>query len=269
MQTTYNTHQDRGLEGDLADISDRNVETRRALEKIPFGRAVVVGDAAPGKDVRLPMINTIALAASVELVASNSTVMTVNVTTIDSSGNRTTTSTTLTATVYATSHAATMAAIAVKLDAVSGVATAAVNGSDDNIIDVVAADDTEITISALATTGGGGQPTWTATESTTDTFAGVALLKAATEQDADGVAQYTRGRAMSVLTRGTVYVVAEAAIAGPTDSVFARFKVGADGTKVGRFLKTADSAKAFALTRCRFPEAIAANAVGPLQVNLP
>lgn len=267
-QTSYTQNMARGLEGQLADISNHNVETRRALEKIPFGRAVVRGNAAPGKDVRLPMINRVTLAASIELVAANSTVCTVNVTTIDANGDRTTTSTTIAAEVYATSHAATMAALAVKIDAVAGVASATVNGSDDNKIDIVAASDTEVTISALATTGGAGQPTWTATDTSADAFAGVALHKPNTEQDANGVAQYTVGRAVNVLTAGTVYVYAEAAITGG-DDVYTRYKVGAAGTKQGRFLKTADTSKAFQLTRARFPEDIASGAIGPVQINLP
>lgn len=267
-QTSYTTNMARGLEGQLADVSNHNVETRRALEKIPFGRAVVRGDAQPGKDVRLPMINSVALAADADMVAANSVTGSVKVTTIDSNGDRQTVTTALTATAFNTDHATTMAAIATKIDAVSGVNSATVGGAGNRTITIIADNDTQVEVTGFTTAGGASQANWTATDSTTDKFAGIALHKPNTEQDAGGVAQYTKGRATNVMTAGTVYVHAEAAITAG-DDVFTRYKVGAAGTKLGRFLKTADTSKAFQITAARYPEDIASGAVGPVQINLP
>jgi hypothetical protein len=265
-QPNYTSNLARGFEGQVADLRNFTSESRRALEKIPFGRALARGQAKPGQDVRLPMVNSVVLTASVDLVASNATTGSVTVTTIDANGDRQSVTTALTATAFATDHATTLAAIATKIDAVSGVASAVAAG---DAITVKAENDTEVILSGFQTTGGAGQPTWTTAESTTDAFAGVSLHGHHIEQDnTTGIAQYLKGRTVDVLVDGAVNVKTEQATV-PGDNIYARYKVGAAGTLVGNFRKDADSAKAFQLTRARWTEALNAGDIGPLHISLP
>lgn len=89
---------------------------------------------------------TATLTVSTDLITANSTIVTVN-------GNSTT------ATVYATDHDTTMAAIAAKVAALPGVASAS---AATTVITYQMTDQTTAPIGSAVTTAGSTQPTWTA-----------------------------------------------------------------------------------------------------------
>ncbi len=137
----------------------KNIESHASAEVgiIGFGFGVVraIGAALLGC-VRLPALNIATAAGSGPLGASNSSVVTVN-------GEATT------ATVYASSHAATMEAIAVKVRLLPHVVSAVVSTNDL----IITLDDVDATITFVVT--GGSAVTYTYTYTSADSLAGLAV----------------------------------------------------------------------------------------------
>ncbi len=282
-QIAYSINIANAFAGQLGDIGPKTVRSYAAAEQIPFGMGVM-RDTGDNAMIRLPFVNHVVLTESTALVASNSTVGTVNVTTLVA-GVPTTVSTVLTATVFATDDPTTLAAIAAKIAAVAGVASATVGV---NNITVVADADTSVTLSGFATTGGASQPTWSYADSSSDFFAGVSLFdqglenplvttstSIANQQNAQSV-QYPVGWPVSTLTRGPVYVQPEVAVK-VGDPVYVRFAAGANGIQPGAFGNTDDSGTCVQVTRARWLDPIAgattngipSGAVGLLEISLP
>ncbi len=274
-QIAYDYNLTNAFVGTLGDVSPNTVRSYAAGEKIPFGLALMRGTADTSK-VRLPFVHQIVLTESTAQVAGNSTAGTVNVTKLVD-GVPITTSTNLSATVFATDDPTTLAAIAAKIAAVPGVKSAiAANGT----ITVVAADDVSVTLSNFATAGGAGQTTWSYADSTDDLFAGVALFDQGVEnalittstpiadQQDPTSTQYPVGWAVSTLTRGTANVAPETAI-NLGDPVYIRFASGANGSQPGAFGNTDDGGTCVQITRVRWVDPIASGAVGLLEISLP
>lgn len=99
-------------------------------------------------------------------------------------------------------------------------------------------------------------------------FVGVAIRTQAVEQDASGDAFYAEKSAVSVLTRGRIYVrVEQDVVLG--DPVFLRFAVGAPGTVIGEFRKDADTATAYEIERARFVRGAVEGGLAVVEINLP
>ena len=160
MQLTYQQMFDRGTPGTPSDQGPRTVESWPSSDPgaISFGAGLVWSISTPGS-VRLPRLNQGVVTISTDLIASNSTIVTVN-------GVATT------ATVYGTSHAATMAAILAKVQALSTVSSASTTG---DTMTIVAGDlDADIT---WVTTLGSSQPTVLYAYTCVDVFAGIAVFE--------------------------------------------------------------------------------------------
>ena len=255
-QTSYATDMTNGFPGQLAGTEPTKVRTANALEALGFGLGLVQAKATgqSGK-ARLPQINSVVLTLSTDLVTSNSTVGVVTVTSIVA-GVRTAVATTLTATVFATDHATSLAALATKIEAVAGVLTATPVTADDTIT-VIADPDVEVTLSAFVTTLGSGQPTYTYTETTTDRFVGITLHKQSAEMSSSNVASYALSSAANVLRSGSVLVTAEVTVAAG-DPVYLRYKDGGAGKPIGGFRNDADSGKAVLVAGAVWPDVVTA-----------
>lgn len=181
-----------GLE---ADVDTSRVESKVASEDINFGVPLF---ANVGNENGVSLLNndTAKLVLSTDLIASNSTIVTVN-------GVATT------ATVYASDHATTMAAIVTKLNALSGV-KALLDTSDNKIIWIKAVD-TDIVATAV-TTLGSTQPSWTITYTTQMIFVGVAkFIQKYITGSANSSKYYTKD-VVSNLVNGEIWVQASKAV---------------------------------------------------------
>lgn len=260
-QTSYDNLPALGFPGLPVDSGFKDAVTRAALGPVPFGRFVLESAA---RTAALVSGNVATVTASTDLVTSNSTVGTVTVT--DPEGNATETD--LTATVFATDHATTLAAIATKIAAIDGIASAEATAASD-LITVTAERGYSVVLSAFVTTGGAGQPTWSYTQTGSLTgLAGVSLHQHK-EPDSAGVAQYLAAEAVDVLKRGRVWVQAEQAVI-PGDPVYVRVIAGSAGELVGQVRKDADSGKAVLLSAgAAFDSDTSAAGLVSLSLNLP
>lgn len=258
-QLSYDLLMAVGSAGQLYDCGFKNVLTPvAAIEEIPMGlgTAKVIGE---DYQVRLPHMNVAAVVASVPLVASNSTVATVN-------------GVALTPVVYASSNAATLTAIAAAIAAVDGVDTAVSNGTDTI---TVTAEQGESILVTLVTTLGAGQPTWTTTYSSQDVFYGVALyiqnkMNLLGPQGSNGGAPYYVGDPVSTLTRGRVWVTVEDTVTSDS-AVYWRVKPTVSFPQVGGFRSDSDSGNAVLIpaTQVRWIMGATAGNLAVLEINQP
>lgn len=194
--TKYQNELDVGQYGQIATLEDWNIKTRNAQQAIGFGKAAVKG-ATGGVDVKNIYKSQASLTYSADFVASNSTIVTVN-------GVATS------AVVYATSHAATFAAVIAAIAALDGVS--AVAGTGREIIITVDGAVSNITVSS-ETTGGSGQPTTTIAYTSVDVFEGITVLRHGQPATIGGSDQYEINDAVNILTKGVVWVPVVATVA--------------------------------------------------------
>jgi hypothetical protein len=169
------------------------VESRPAGQIIQFGRPVM-GYSADNK--AYPYVDAGKLVTSADLITGNSTIVTIN-------GVATT------ATVYGTSHAATMAAIIAKIEATVSGADAYLDTTDVNgRTIIVRIKGVDVTVSAV-TTLGSTQPTWTASQVNDQIFLGVSLR---TMKEYNAQNQYNVNEAVNVMVEGWISVDAGVAV---------------------------------------------------------
>lgn len=162
MQTRYGNQFEVCVPGQPVDARLSVVEGRPSSDAnaLSFGTGLVwTLLAALVGAVRAPRLNQGVATLSTDLIAANSTIVTVN-------------GVSTTATVYASSHAATMAAILVKVQALSTVTSASTTG--DTLTVKTGDADTVLTV---AVTLGSSQPTVTYAYTTYDTYAGLAQFE--------------------------------------------------------------------------------------------
>ncbi len=194
---------DAGYAGLIADVRNKTVESFPSVDAtdIAFGTGVVgAAAAASAGAVRAPRLNKSVLTVSTDLITSNSTIVTVN-------GNATT------ATVYASSHAATMEAISVKVRLLANVVSCVVAGDTLTII----MDDVDAVTTAV-TTLGSSQPTWSAAYTSNDTIKGLTVYRPSegtlpTQTTASVAVPYQDGDTVGVLKKGLVWAPIAATVA--------------------------------------------------------
>jgi len=260
-QTSYNyLMAQAAAAGQIYDIGFNNVLSPvSALENIPIGLGVakVIGQ---DMQVRLPHLDIVAVAASTALVASNSTVVTLN-------------GIALTPVVYATSNAATLAAIAALIAAQPFIASAVSNGTDT--ITITAQQGFPVS-AVFVTTAGAGQPTWTDTYSSDSVFYGVALyiqnkMNLLGPQGSAGGAPYFPGDAVPCMTRGRVWVTVENTVTSDSP-VYWRITPTLANPQVGGFRSDSDSGNAILLpatTGIRWILGATAGNLAVLDINQP
>lgn len=204
IQTTYGGQPGRRKRGQLTRfVQSENIKSVKAVENLePDAALVYSGYPADKTLVRKPMQTKFVVQASRDLEASNSTVGNILITPLG--GNTDTTP--LTATVYGTSHAATMEAIAVKIRAVTGVRSCTVDATARTWT-IIASGDRAVSASGFTTTLGSNQATYTYTAGSADQIAGWTVNRD-TEPNDNGYC-YEAGDTVKMLTDGGVAVVAE------------------------------------------------------------
>jgi hypothetical protein len=235
-QLTYQFLMNVGSAGQLYDVGFNNVLSPvSSIENIyvGLGTAKVIG---ADYQVRLPHVDQVSVLQSTALVSLNSTIVTLN-------------GIALTPVVYATSNAATMAAIAALIAAQPGIATATYDSV--STINIQATQGFPVT-ATFVTTLGSGQPTWTSTYGNDNVFYGVALyiqnkMNLYGPQGSAGGAPYIAGDAVPVLTRGRVYVTVESTVTSDSP-VYWRIAPTLSNPQVGGFRGDSDSGNAILLS---------------------
>jgi len=177
-------------------------------------------------------------------------------------------STALSSTTYASSHAATMAAIETKIEAVDGILSATVSG---NTIVVLADPETDIYFSVTTVTSGGAG---TAVASQANTCTLTILGPSVQEElapDQDGITKFEDTEAVGVMRKGNIAIQADGTIA-VSGTVYVRFyEESASNKKRGMLSTAAGSApvKAIALTAGTYKveQAMSSGALGVLALN--
>jgi hypothetical protein len=251
--TKYQNELDQAIAGQIATLEDWNIKTRNAEQAIGFGKAVVAG-ATPGLDVKNIFKSKASVTYSVDFVASNSIPITVN-------------GVAITPVVYATSHAATFAALIAAINALDGVS--AVAGTGREILITVDGASENITISDTTVTGGAGQPTVTTVYTSVDIFEGVAVVRHGQPAIVGGDDQYEINDSVNVLTKGVVWVEVVDTVAYG-DSVYV-YNDKSDEDNQGRF--TNSSSGNLAVSGAKFVSAATgtteAPALAKIEFNLP
>ena len=237
-QTAYSFLMNLASAGQLYDIGFIDVLSPvNPYNFIPTGVGVskIIG---ADYQVQLPFQNIVAVAASVPLVALNSTVVTLN-------------GTALTPVVYATSNAATLTAIAALIESQDHILTAVSNGTDTITI---TADPGYAVTATFVTTLGVGQPTWTSTYSNSADFYGVAIyiqnqqnLISPYGTGSAGPSPYVPGMPVSTLRRGRIYVNTETTVTSDSP-VYWRIIATVSNPQVGTFRGDSDGGNAILIS---------------------
>lgn len=251
MQTTYATAMTLGLPGMKADMGADRTLTYYAEETIYFGRGVSQG--AEGNAARLPNRNVGYIDFSGDLVTSNTINLLVNGVAISQ-------------VTFASTHAATMAAIATAIEAIADTDYVATVNAARQL--KIVNPEGDVLISGIVVALGAGQATGTATYTGNEAFLGIARLDATKEQDTSGVANYAAEDAVSVASKGAFYVYTEETVI-PGDPVYMRVYAGSATELPGQFRKTVDSGDAVLISNARWLVGASADGTAVLEINLP
>jgi hypothetical protein len=195
--TKYQNYLDVGQKGQVATLEDSNIKTRNAEQAIEFGRAVVKG-ITPGVDVKNIFKSKASLTFDADFVTGNTIDLNVNGVAISQ-------------VTFATSHAATFAAVIAAIDALTGIS--AVAGTGREILITVDNAASNITISDVVVAGGASQAGSTTVYSSVDTFEGIAALRHGQPTTIGGDDKYQINDAVNVLTKGVIFVEVVATVA--------------------------------------------------------
>lgn len=259
MQSSYGINQAAALLGMLADSSFKHTDSMIAEEALVPSRAVMrvpnTADRVQGTKATYATLTVTA-----DLITGNSTIITV--------GGQATT-----ATVYGTSHAATMAAIVAKVAALSTVAKAILNGSNNRVIEIWTTG--AVNDASGETTLGASQPTWgLAASLKAADFYGVCQLSSrlagTASPNSDNSAQYPAESLVNILRKGRIWVNFETAFDPDKDDLYVRHTADT-GKYVGDFRNTSDSSKATILSSLpiRVITHLTAAGMGVIELNLP
>jgi len=258
-QLQYNFLMTIGIAGELYDIGFNNVLSPVS----PIEPAIIPGLGVAkiiGQDmqVRLPHQDIVSVTASAPLSAANSTVVTLN-------------GFALAPVVYATSNAATLAAIAALIAAQDGIASATSDGTDTITINAVQG----FAVTATFVTSGGSAVTWTSTYTNDNVFYGVAVfiqnkMNLGSPLGSAGPAPYIPGDAVPVLTRGRIYVRVENNVTSDSP-VYWRMIPTVGNPLVGGFRSDSDGGNAILLSsnQVRWITSASAGNLAVLEINQP
>lgn len=229
-QTSISTDLDIKYAGREAYPLTPKVNESKVVEEtdgINFGRVVAL--AADTDKARLPRSNQAVLTLSADLVASN--VLAGNIVI-----NGTTTAYTET---YASSHTATLAALAAEIDALTGVS--ATSDPAARTITVTADAEYDVYFSSGAVTLGGSQATVTLSNTETGSFYGISV-ESAKQLTSAGVSLYEADETASVARVNYIDVMSDDALAIGA-SVYVRFleESGSADKKRGMIMASAGS----------------------------
>ena len=251
--TKYQNELDVAINGQIANLQDSVIKTRNAQQAIGFGKAAVKGIMG-GVDVKNIYKSKVSITYSADFIASNSIPMTVN-------------GVAITPIVYATSHAATFAALIASIDALSGISCVA--GTGREIIITVDNATSNITVSSYDVTGGASQPTLTIAYTSVDMFEGISVLRHSQPAIMNGDDKYEINDVVNILTRGCIWVYVVATVAYGDDAYVYNDK--ANPSNQGQF--TNSSSGNLIVSSGKFRSAAAGTTATPalalLELNLP
>jgi hypothetical protein len=260
-QLAYNFLMTSGIAGELYDIGFNNVLSPvTTIEPMIFpglGVAKIIGQDL---QVRLPHQDQFSAAQSIALVTGNSTLVTLN-------------GIALTPVVYATSNAATMAAIAALIAAQPFIASAVYDGV--STINIQAQQGFPVT-ATFVTTLGSTQPAWTYSVSNDNVFYGVSVyiqnkMNLYSPYGSVGPAPYIPGDAIPVITRGRIWVVPDGNVTSDSP-VYWRQIPTLSNPQVGTFRADSDGGNCILLpatTGIRWITSATAGNLAVLEVNQP
>ncbi len=233
FQTAYPFNMPIGVPGRIADNCFKNTLNPVAGENIYPARGVC---KAIGQDyvVTYPRVNQSVNVFSADLVTSNTINATVN-------------GIAITPVVFATSHLATMNAIADEIEALPGIASATVGGANNRTITIMTENGTSITVTGFLVTGGASQATVTTTDSQFGAFFGVSQFEyikvnswnPSNSPSLAGVDPYFTGEPVPVLTMGRIYVVPETVVTAES-AVYVRHEANGLNQDLGLFRGDSD-----------------------------
>jgi hypothetical protein len=208
MQETVERTPVRGYAGAIASGFPKAI-SRRALEPIEFGQAVVEDDG--GESIRKPLLNSFAFTWGVAMSASNVFDGSISYRKV---GEASFTNVELTAVTYASSAADSAEAVATQLEADLGAALASATVSNSNrTITLLAAEGYELKEGPTPLSITGGTPTTTTiVQGSTDEILGIArhIHKQQNSLDLED-AKWNAGEMVPVVTQGVIWVVSEEA----------------------------------------------------------
>jgi len=257
-QLSYPFLMDVGSVGLLADSGFRNVLSPRAFENFNtgLGLAKVIGQDYV---VRLPESNLSTIVLSGDLITANVINVSVN-------------GVALAPITFATSHLATMNAIAAAILAQPNIASAVVGGAGNHTLTVTATEGNVAIVNSFVVTLGASQATATITNTTQDTFYGVGARTQNKPNPLNptgsfGNPIYLEGDCVSLLTKGRIYVAAEQTVTSDSP-VYWRF--AANGLLLpGGFRGDSDSGRAIVIPGARYTVGATSGALATLEINLP
>jgi hypothetical protein len=259
-QLTYGNTSALGFEGDLDNTGVREVLTKQAAYDIEFGRFLSYADANKAT-VDTIGTNKVTLALSGALVTSNVFAFTLKITNL-STGAETVNSMTET---YASSSDATIDALVVEIEALTGIAASGTSRSGNGII-IGASSGYIIEVSDEEVTLGSSQATVTKTNDDTRVRAGFALRenKEPFLESGSYVSRYQDNEPVSVIKKGNMVAYSSTGFNG-TDTLY----VVGYGTNRGRIANAAgDNGIAIGSYVSHYATA-AASGKGAVSINLP
>ena len=235
LTTNYNLEPSGLLPGEPADNGNKDVISKAAEFAIDFGLALVRSDDSD--QVRTPINKSQTLVFSADLVTSNVINGTVNGEAID-------------AVTFASTHLATMQAIADEIEALDPALTATVGGANNRTITVTSDGSIPVVAASFVVTLGASQATVTIADNSIEVFVGISAIDHTREQALTGGSTYAIGDAVGVAKEGRWVVQIEEDIA-IGDSVFMRVKDASNKVR-GAFRNDADSGAAVAVSGVRW-----------------
>ena len=269
FQTNYNQNMPIGILGRIADCGFKNTLSPQSLEPILAGVGVLKPFNLDYK-IMLPRNNTASSAFSGDLILANVINATVN-------------GVAITPVTFATSHLATMQAIANAISAIATVQSAVVGGLNNRTITIISDIGTATVVTSFVVTLGASQATIVTTASQGGTFFGVTqeiygkggmcvypLGANLTSSDSNQIPYY-KGEVVPTLTQGRIYVQPETLVTS-NSGVFLRVALNGPTTALGNFRGDADGGTAVLIptTQAVWREGNSAiDDLAVLEINLP
>lgn len=269
FQNSYPYNMPIGIPGRIADCGFKNTLSPRCLEAIPAAVGVMKPLNADYA-IMLPRVNTGTITLSSVLVTGNTFNATVN-------------GVAITPVVYATSHLATMQAIANEISQIAGVETAIVGGAGNLVLTIISAPGTATTIGSSAITGGATQATTTNAVGVSGAFFGV-TQQIYNKMNAwipdfgpnltvsSGLqSPYYQGQVAPTLTQGRIYVVPEVVVSS-NSPVYLRVAANGANTQLGAFTSISDGGNTILIpaTQAIWRESnLVVGGIAVLELNIP
>lgn len=241
FQNSYPFNMPIGIPGRIADCGFKNTLSPQCLEVIP----AAIGVMKPlnlDYAIMLPRNDTASSAFSADLITGNVVNFTVN-------------GVAITPVNYATSHLATMQAVAAAIAAIPSVSSATVGGANNRTITIISEPGTATNVTVATVTGGASQATITTTASQSGTFFGVTQqiynkmnawipdLGPNLTLSSGMASPYYKGQVAPTLTQGRIYVVPETIVTS-NSPVYMRVAANGANTQLGAFRGDSDSGNA-------------------------